>query len=207
MTIDGSADGRSDGPAGPRPVPTGTPAPPFELRDTPHSRVALDDYRGRAVVLVFHVADWHPVATAQLSRYQELLPELDRLGATAVGISTDATWSHEAFAREIGLSFPLLADDEPPGAVAAAYGVLVPGSGRSSRALVVVDGDGIVRWSASFPDAVDPGVDGVLSALEALHGDRRACRGRPRCRAVPRPHRGRARRRAVASAIGIGSGR
>lgn len=153
------------------PLAVGAVAPDFALRDAPHSRVLLGDYRGRALVLVFHVADWHPVASAQLRRYQELLPDLDRLAASVVGISVDATWSHAAFARSLGLSFPLLADDEPPGAIARAYGVLEPESGRSRRAVFVVDRMGLVRWRAAVPDRVDPGVDGVLSALEALRDE------------------------------------
>jgi peroxiredoxin len=150
----------------------GTWAPPFALSDTPHSRLALGDFRGRDVVLVFYVADWHPVATAQLARYQGLLPELERRGAAVVGISTDATWSHESFARELGITFPLLADDSPPGAVARVYGVHAPETGRSRRALFVIDADGVVCWSAVFPDELDPGVDGVLSALERLGAER-----------------------------------
>ena len=150
------------------PLSAGAPAPPFALHDSPHSRAALADFRGRAVVLTFYVADWHPVASAQLALYQELLPHLERLGASVLGISVDATWSHQAFARASGIGFPLLADDAPPGAVARAYGVFVPETGRSRRALFVIDGEGIVRWSATFPDALNPGADGVLSALEAL---------------------------------------
>ena len=146
----------------------GAAAPPFALSDTPYSRLALDDLRGRDVVVRFYVADWHPVATTQLARYQELLPELERRGAAVVGISSDATWSHESFARTLRITFALLADDSPPGAVARAYGVLVPKTGRSRRALFVIDADGIVSWSAVFPDALDPGLDGVLSALEHL---------------------------------------
>lgn len=148
-------------------IAPGTQAPRFALRDTPHSRVDLEDYRGRAVVLVFYVADWHPVATEQLMRFQCLLPDLDRLGASVLGISTDATWSHDAFAHAHGLAFPLLADDDPPGSTASSYGLLDPATGRSRRALVVIDPEGVVRWSETFPDAVDPGVDGVLSALES----------------------------------------
>jgi peroxiredoxin (alkyl hydroperoxide reductase subunit C) len=130
--------------------------------------VVLEDLRGRAVVLAIYIADWHPVATAQLTLYQELLPHLRRLDATVLGISVDVVWSHQAFTRASGIGFPLLADDAPPGAVARAYGVFVPDTGRSRRALFVIDGEGIVRWSAIFPDVLNPGADGILSALEAL---------------------------------------
>jgi len=150
------------------PLPAGSPAPAFMLHDTPHSRVALEDFRGRAVVLVFYVADWHPVAADQLAAYQELLSDFERFDARLLGISVDATWSHAAFAHATRITFPLLADDEPPGAVARAYQVYVPETGRSRRALFVIDPEGLVRWSATFPDMLNPGVDGVLAALEAL---------------------------------------
>ena len=52
--------------------------------------------------------------------------------------------------------------------MARAYGVCVPETGRSRRALFVIDPEGVVRWSATFPDMLNPGADGVLSALEAL---------------------------------------
>ncbi len=85
-----------------------------------------------------------------------------------LGISVDATWSHAAFARANGIQLPLLAEDEPPGAVAGAHGVYVPEIGRSRRALFVIDPEGLVCWSATFPDMLNRGADGMLSALEAL---------------------------------------
>ena len=163
--------GRGVAATGTTAIPVESVAPAFALHDSPHSRVTLEDFRGRAVVLVFYVADWHPVARAQLGLYQELLPHLDRLDAVVLGISTDGTWSHQEFARSIGLTFPLLSDDAPPASVARAYGVHTSESGRSKRALFVIDRHGIVRWQATFPDAVNPGVDGVLSALEQLRID------------------------------------
>jgi peroxiredoxin len=146
----------------------GIQAPEFTLHDTPHSRVSLADLRSRAVVLAFYVADWHPVAMDQLAQLAELTPELDRLGASVLGVSVDGTWSHAAFASAANVAFPLLADDEPPGAVAGAYGVFVPESGRTRRALFVIDPAGVVAWSATYPEEVNPGVDGVFSALEAI---------------------------------------
>jgi peroxiredoxin len=155
----------------PLPLPPGTVAPAFALRDTPYSRVALADFLGRAVVIVFYVADWHPVAREQLALYQKFQSQLEQLNAVVLGISADTTWSHAAFARANGIEFPLLADDEPPGAVARDYGIYVPETSRSRRAIFVVDEVGLVRWSASSPDALNPGVDGILSALEAIRPD------------------------------------
>lgn len=165
-------EGYADAPLDHVALPAGSAAPAFALHDSPHSSVALEDFRGRVLVLVFYGADWHPVATAQLGLYQELLPHLERLGAVLLGISVDGTWSHQEFARAAGIGFPLLSDDAPPGGVARAYGVYVPATGRSQRALFVIDRAGLIHWRATFPDAVNPGADGILSGLEALRSDR-----------------------------------
>src|SRR5262249_45493714 len=138
-------------------------APDFCLPTGPSQRICLRDLRGRPVVLVFYPADWDPVSTEQLSYYQELLPEFRRLGGALVGISVDGVWCHRAFARTLGLEFPLLADFEPKGAVARAYGVYQPLAGTAERALFILDDVGTIRWSDRAPPTIDPGADGILS--------------------------------------------
>jgi peroxiredoxin len=155
------------------PLEAGARAPHFTLRDGPHGSMGLSDLLGRAAVLVFYVADWHPVASDQLGQLTALLPEFERLGASVIGIAVDSPWSHAAFAAEKSITFPLLSDDAPAGHVARAFGVYSSASGRSERALFVLDASGMVVWSGSFPDPVNPGVDAVLSALEAMAPDPR----------------------------------
>jgi len=41
-------------------------------------------------------------------------------------------------------------------------------AGHCKRALFVIDGSGIIRWSHVSPQGVNPGADGVWRALEAL---------------------------------------
>ena len=41
--------------------------------------------------------------------------------------------------------------------------------GESARALFVIDDKGIIRWSHLSPDGINPGADGILSALENLN--------------------------------------
>jgi peroxiredoxin (alkyl hydroperoxide reductase subunit C) len=38
----------------------------------------------------------------------------------------------------------------------------------SQRALFLVDGEGVIAWSYVSPIGVNPGADGILSALESL---------------------------------------
>ena len=55
----------------------GSQAPAFSLRCGPYRETTLDDYRGKRLVVVFYVADWHPVCTDQLLRYRAF-DRLDR---------------------------------------------------------------------------------------------------------------------------------
>jgi peroxiredoxin len=152
----------------PTALPPGSEAPDFELAATPDQTLSLADFRGRPLILAFYPEDWSPVCSDQLALYQELLPEFRRFNAELVGISVDGIWCHLAFAKDRNLHFPLLADFEPKGGVARAYGVYRATEGTSERALYVLDGDGIVRWSYVSPVGINPGADGILRALEDL---------------------------------------
>jgi peroxiredoxin len=124
--------------------------------------------RERPAVLAFYPADWSPVCGDQLTLYSALRSEWDRLGAEVIGISVDGPWCHAAYRTARNLKLTLLADFEPKGAVSRAYGVYDQGAGTSKRALFVIDGNGIIRWSFVSPAEVNPGADGILEALTAL---------------------------------------
>jgi peroxiredoxin len=148
----------------------GTQAPDFALHATPDQVLRLSELRGQPVILVFYPADWSPVCGDQVALYNEILPEFREHGAEILGISVDGVWCHAAFARERKLHFPLLSDFEPKGSVARMYGAYREAEGTSERALFVLDGNGIIRWSYCSPIAVNPGADGILDALEAISG-------------------------------------
>jgi peroxiredoxin len=149
-------------------LPAGTLAPAFELRSAPDELVRLGDFSGRRLVIAFYPADWSPVCTDQMALYNEILPEFQRLGAALVGISIDHAWCHVAFAQSRNLHFPLLADFQPKGEVAQAYGVYDDEIGMSERALFTIDEEGVIRWSFVSPIGVNPGADGILASLESM---------------------------------------
>jgi peroxiredoxin len=130
--------------------------------------LALSDFGGQPLVLVFYPADWSPVCGDQLGLYNEILPLFEEYGAQLAAISADGRWSHKAFAGERKLRFPLLSDFEPKGAVARRYGVYDEAAGTSKRALFVIDGEGMIHWSYVSPKGVNPGADGILNALESM---------------------------------------
>lgn len=149
-------------------LPSGVRAPDFALNAAPDNVLKLSDLRGHPVILVFYPADWSPVCGDQVALYNEILPDFREYGAELIGISVDGVWCHAAFARERNLHFPLLADFEPKGAISRAYGVYREKEGISERALFVLDGEGLIRWSFLSPIDVNPGADGILKALESL---------------------------------------
>jgi len=150
------------------PLEENTVAPEFTLRTTPDQTVSLSDFRGRPVILTFYPADWSPVCGDQLALYNELHSEFHRFKAVLLGISVDGIWCHLAYAKDRKLQFPLLSDFEPKGGAARTYGVYRHKDGVCERALFVIDAEGIIRWSYVSPIGVNPGADGILTALEAL---------------------------------------
>ena len=143
-------------------------APDFRLPATTGAEVSLSEYRGQPVILVFYPAAWSPVCGDQLTLYNELLPLFGEYQAQVLAVSVDGIWSQRAFAENRNIGFPLLADFEPKGAVARAYGVYDAEGGHSERALFLTDSEGTIRWSHVSPVGVNPGADGILIALEAL---------------------------------------
>jgi peroxiredoxin len=150
-------------------VGVGALAPDFSLKHTPSGDLlSLSSLRGQPVVLAFYPADWSRICGDQLSLYNEILPEIEALGAKLLGISVDSHHSHVAYANSKNLEFPLLADFHPKGAVSKAYDSWNEEYGQSFRNLFVIDGEGIIRWMHRTPPGVNPGANGFLRALEAL---------------------------------------
>ena len=148
-------------------IEPGTPAPDFSLANQDGEIVKLEDLRGQTTVLVFYPLDFSPVCTDQLNVYQEVLPELEARGVKLYGVSVDSAFCHNAFQKHLGTTIPLLADFHPKGEMSARYGVYNEERGSTYRALVMIDPDGIVRWSYRSPSALDiPGANLIFDALD-----------------------------------------
>ena len=150
-------------------IQPGSPAPELSLPNHEGKEVSLADFRGRKVMLVFYPLDFSPVCTDQLSLYQEVLEQIEELGASLVGISVDSTWAHRAFREKLGITIPLLADFEPKGAVTRSYGAFLDEVGHGNRSLVLVDEEGVVAWVHESPTPLEiPGANLIFDALSAV---------------------------------------
>jgi peroxiredoxin (alkyl hydroperoxide reductase subunit C) len=149
-------------------ISAGEPAPDFTLRDQDGEDVSLADFRGRRVLLVFYPFDFSSVCSDQLSVYQEVKPEIEAKGVEMIGISVDHPHAHKAFREKLGIDTTLLADFEPKGEVARAYGSYVDAAGMANRTLVLIDADGKVEWSYESPSLGEaPGANVIFDALAA----------------------------------------
>ncbi|QNN54768.1 peroxiredoxin [Nocardioides mesophilus] len=136
---------------------TGHPAPDFELRDQHGQPVRLSSYRGKAVVLMFYPYAFSRVCTGELHEVREQQPAFESDRVQLLAVSCDPMFTLRAFADRDGLTFPLLSDFWPHGAVAAAYGVFDEVNGCARRSSFVIDRAGVVRWSVhnAMPEARD----------------------------------------------------
>lgn len=147
-------------------------APDFTLKTTPDQTVSLHEFEGHPVILAFYPEDWSPVCGDEIGLFNEMLSEFRKYGAEILGISVDSAWSHDAFAKQNHIHFPLLSDFNPKGAVARQYGVYREQEGTAERALFVIDQNGIIRWSYVSPIGVNPGAEGILSALDEIQKEK-----------------------------------
>ena len=101
-----------------------------------------------------------------------MLDRFSRYDAQVVGISTDQKFSNLAWADSLGgISFPLLADFYPQGAVSRRFGIYVTEgkhAGQSERAIIVVDKIGVVRYIDVHDVDEEPDPEDVFDALRNI---------------------------------------
>lgn len=86
-----------------------------------------------------------------------------------LGVSVDSVHCHANWAVSLGgVSFPLLADFHPKGALARAYGLYLEQAGITDRATVLVDAAGKVQHVASVTPAGSRDIDELAALCERM---------------------------------------
>lgn len=120
----------------------GDKAPSFSAPSWDGSLVKLSDFSGsKNVVLFFYVRDNTSGCIREARSLNDAIDEFTKRSAVVIGVSTDGVESHERFAANNELTFPLLAD--PDGKIAKAYSVLRE-TGRAARATFLIGRDGTI---------------------------------------------------------------
>ena len=136
----------------------GKPAPDFTLKDQHGQDVSPSDFRGRKnLVIVFYPFAFSRVCTGELCELRDNIADFSDDQTALVAVSCDHMFSLRAFAEHDAISFPLLSDYWPHGAVSTAFGIFNEKVGCSGRATFVVDRDGVLRWQVEneIPNARD----------------------------------------------------
>lgn len=127
-------------------LPTeGQPAPDFTLPSTAGTDVTLSGLRGRSVLLAFFPLAFTSVCTAELCEMSEDYDQYAESGTVVLPISVDSVATLKAFKKQERLKVELLSDFKRD--VSRRYGTLLEDRFYSNRAYVLVDPDGIVRWT------------------------------------------------------------
>ena len=150
------------------PAKVGTKAPDFTLKDQAGNTVTLSSFEGkRNVILVFYPLSFTSVCSVQMPGYSEDKPRFEDHDTVVLGISVDSGPVHKAFADQVGVDYPLLADFYPHGEVSSAYGVFRK-EGFSERATFVIDKKGIIRWAEVHEIGKVPDRTKAIEVLKAL---------------------------------------
>jgi len=99
---------------------------------------------------------------------EENLDRFEGYDAQVVGISIDSTFANRAWAQSMGgITYPLLSDFYPHGAVSELYGVLRP-QGMSERAVFIIDKAGVVRYIDVHEISEVPDEEPIFNELSKL---------------------------------------
>lgn len=143
---------------------SGDHAPDFTATTSDGTTVRLADFlRKRTLVLFFYPKDGTPTCTQEACAFRDSYEQFLEAGADVIGVSGDSDDSHQRFARQHNLSFPLISDAD--GAPRKTFGIpktlgIFPG-----RVTYVIDRAGIIRQIFSAQFASTEHVRQALSAV------------------------------------------
>lgn len=145
----------------------GTKAPDFTLTKTDLSETQLKDYAGKKIVMNIFPSIDTPVCSTSVQHFNDEAAKLE--DAVVLSISADLPFAHERHCSTEGVEhvIPLSTFRSPD--FGERYGVLIttgPLRGLMSRAVVVTDEYGTVRYTQQVPEISDePDYDAALAAL------------------------------------------
>jgi peroxiredoxin len=104
-----------------------------------------------------------------------MAPQVEAMGGRIAAIAVTATFSQMAFAKHLGVPFPLLSDwgRETCAAYGVRYDVWKEHDGLAKRSLFVIDAEGMIRYRWVTDDALEtPVIEDAIEAMASLeeHG-------------------------------------
>jgi thioredoxin-dependent peroxiredoxin len=133
----------------------GDAAPDFELKGSDGKMYSLKEFKGKKAVIIA----WFPRAftggcTAECKSLKENGDAIRKFDVAYFTASTDkfeGDKGNEAFAKSLGLDYPILSD--PEGKAAKAFGVLNASGTAAGRVTIYIDKDGKIAFIDKVKDA------------------------------------------------------
>jgi len=130
------------------PLPAvGSVASDFTLPSTAAPAVTLSSFRGRKVLLAFFPLAFTSVCTEEMCAFSQDYGRFQAADTVVLPISVDSIPTLKEFKAKEKMTLELLSDFRRE--VTRAYGTLIEDKFLSSRAYVLIDREGIVRWTFS----------------------------------------------------------
>src|SRR3977135_1909240 len=123
----------------------GDAAPDFTLRATDGKSYKLSDFKGKKnVVLAIYVLAFTGGWTQEMKAYQADIAKFEATDTQVFGLSVDSVPANREFAKQLGVTFPILSDFKRR-SVVKQYGVYNEEQGYGNRATFLIDKEGIIR--------------------------------------------------------------
>jgi peroxiredoxin Q/BCP len=90
----------------------GASAPNFTLPSQDGSKISLDQFRGKWVVLYFYPKDMTSGCTIEAHNFQRGQQKYQERNTVVLGVNVDSVDSHQKFCTKQGLNFKLLSDSD-----------------------------------------------------------------------------------------------
>jgi len=148
----------------------GGKAPDFELPSHLGWKIRLSRFRDKKnVLLAFYPMDWTTICTNQIPGYEKDLKRFEEYDTQVLAVSVDSIPCHQAWQRSLGgISYPMLSDNSPHGAVSKKYGVLTE-SDFADRVVFIIDKRGIIRYIEYVGVKNLPDNENVFRELENIN--------------------------------------
>lgn len=153
------------------PVTVGQMAPSVSGRTGGFSTASfnvIEDTAGKIRVLNFIPSLNTGICSAQTKRFNEELSSLKDQVAV-VTVSADLPFVQQNFCATAGLEGAIMVSDHYDMAVGKAYGAYLEAFRLDQRAVVIVDAEGVVRYTEYCPEiGMHPDYDSALAAVKDL---------------------------------------
>ncbi|MDJ0626469.1 MAG: peroxiredoxin [Candidatus Caenarcaniphilales bacterium] len=140
---------------------------PALVKNDPQAKISSDDFKGKWILLFSYPLDFTFVCPTEIKELIAKASEFEKLGVQPILISTDSTFSHLAWQKDIGeCPYPWIGDTSLE--VSESFGILKEDQGIDFRATILIDPEGIVQSVSVNNLPVGRNVDEIIRTVQAF---------------------------------------